>query len=139
MRDSLKFTFPRWSLIIAFALSVAIGRCHAQNQSSGMFGGTAGELMTDCRQVAALDRGDKTAMMAIERCSKYIVGVTDGIAVDKMAHPTDVFFCLPDRISDEELTRVVLKYGEDHPEKLHLTSAVFVVSALTEAYPCRTH
>lgn len=86
-----------------------------------------------------MDRGDKTAIHDVQRCSLFIVGFADGIAVAKTVHPADGFFCLPDRMSQEELTRVVLKYGDGHPEMLHLTAAVFVMKALGEAYPCSTH
>jgi hypothetical protein len=67
------------------------------------------------------------------------MGFADGIAVAKTVHPNDVFFCLPAPMTMEELTRVVVKYGNEHPEKLHMHAAIFVLDALTQAYPCRSH
>jgi hypothetical protein len=110
---------------------------NAQKQSPKFYSGTATELLVDCRRVAALDKGENEAVFDVQRCGSYLRGFADGISVAKIAHPQDVFFCLPTTISEDELTRVVVKYAEDHPEQLHVSAPVFVLSAYRRAYPCR--
>ncbi len=109
--------------------------CEGQKPQS-FYGGNALELMNDCRKVEMLDRGEQNAIFDVTRCGSYIEGVADGVSMAKTIHPGDVFFCLPEHISMEELTRVVAKYGNNHPEELHLLAILLVVNALKQAYPC---
>lgn len=45
-------------------------------------------------------------------------------------------FCMPRDISGKQSIRVVVKYLNDHPEKLHEYDALLAMSALKEAFPC---
>jgi Rap1a immunity proteins len=45
--------------------------------------------------------------------------------------------CLPERVSREQATRVVVRYFEMHPELLHLDGVGLVETALREAWPCK--
>jgi hypothetical protein len=45
--------------------------------------------------------------------------------------------CAPEGVSIKQDLRVVVKYLEDHPEKLHLHAAQLVMEALAKAFPCK--
>ncbi|MGB9202746.1 MAG: Rap1a/Tai family immunity protein [Terriglobales bacterium] len=44
--------------------------------------------------------------------------------------------CLPEGVGQEQFIRVILKYLDEHPEKLHLPAAQIVYDAANEAFPC---
>lgn len=46
-------------------------------------------------------------------------------------------FCIPSEVSLYQSQRVVEKYIESHPEKLHQVAWVTVHTALMEAFPCK--
>jgi hypothetical protein len=46
-------------------------------------------------------------------------------------------FCNPPSVKDRELRSIVVKYMNDHPEKLHLGQAELVVEAYKAAFPCK--
>ena len=75
-------------------------------------------------------------MVDLQACGSYIEGVVDAISADKIAHPNDVFFCVPKEATEEQFARIILKYSDNHPEKLHLSAVVLVIEALTSAFPC---
>ena len=45
-------------------------------------------------------------------------------------------FCIPENVNPAQLARVIVKYLENHPEKLHEEDIVLTVEALTQAFPC---
>ncbi len=46
-------------------------------------------------------------------------------------------FCYPETVAVHQLTRVVIRYLEQHPETLHLHPVLTVTQALREAFPCQ--
>ena len=46
-------------------------------------------------------------------------------------------FCYPETVAVQQLTRVVIRYLEQHPETLHLPPVLTVTEALREAFPCQ--
>lgn len=81
------------------------------------------------------------------RCIGYIAGLNSmqmimvawklpGLAVSD-DYKKDFLYCLPDNIEyTRQLTRVVVVYGKDHPENLHLEAGVFALMAFRHFYPC---
>jgi len=66
-------------------------------------------------------------------CFGYIEGVRMAISVY-----SPKVFCLPSGgITNGQAVRVVKKYLEDNPAKLHLDSFVLTVISFREAYPCK--
>ena len=49
----------------------------------------------------------------------------------------NALFCLPGAISNQQATRIVLRYLKDHPESLHLNVSILAIRAFNEAYPCK--
>ena len=50
--------------------------------------------------------------------------------------PNTKLECLPAGVGQEQFIRVILKYVDQHPEKLHLPAAQIVYDAANEAFPC---
>ncbi len=44
--------------------------------------------------------------------------------------------CLPAEVSNGQIVKVVVKYLDQHPEKLHLPAAQLIYNATNEAFPC---
>ena len=44
--------------------------------------------------------------------------------------------CLPEGVGQEQFIRVILKYIDQHPEKLHIPAAQIVYDAANAAFPC---
>jgi hypothetical protein len=44
--------------------------------------------------------------------------------------------CLPDGVSYDQIVRVVVKYLQSHPERLHRRGKGLAVEALSAAFPC---
>ena len=88
----------------------------------------------------AMARGDYVNGM---HCLGYVTGVADDhfscqlheasatAALDPTKH-----FCLPDGVTPNQTVRVVVKWLEDHPARLHESAVELVVSALKENFPC---
>lgn len=84
-------------------------------------------------------------------CAAYIKGFIEGHETtafllatrqygEKVARSkADTFrlFCYPQAAAVQQLTQVVIRYLEQHPEKLHLHPVHTVTDALTEAFPCQ--
>ena len=69
-------------------------------------------------------------------CWGYIAGVND----NQMSHVASGklrSYCLPQGVQFDQLAKVVRKYLEDNPAKLHLPGGILVISALEQAFPCR--
>ncbi len=52
--------------------------------------------------------------------------------------PNSRLECLPEGVGQEQFIRLILRYIERHPEKLHLPAAQIVYDAANEAFPCPT-
>ena len=45
--------------------------------------------------------------------------------------------CIPDGVTIHQATLIVMKYLDDHPEKLNLSGTGLIMFALRDAYPCK--
>jgi hypothetical protein len=78
--------------------------------------------------------GDTDYMMDTAFCIGYVVAIRDasqcGISVNGISSSTPKGAGLP------QLVKVVVKWFNDHPEKLHLSAETLVAWALYDAFPC---
>lgn len=114
----------RWFLLIV------IFACAASAKAQTFYGEGKGDsgniLMDDCSSE------DK---MAKYGCVEYIEGIVDGWMFSNANRPSEQI-CIPQEVIGSQLVKVVLKFGNDHPELLHLRSSEVVVFALSAAFPC---
>src|SRR5207247_1642598 len=68
-------------------------------------------------------------------CLSFISGVLDAEAYYAHAFHAKIPECIPSTATDTQLARVIVKYGNDHPEKLHLAAVDMLSAALVSAFP----
>ncbi len=71
--------------------------------------------------------------------SGFMTGVEaeTGLVIAKMGNKTPKMFCRPPNVEHGQVVRIVLKYIRNHPEESHQVMELIMVSALTEAFPCK--
>ena len=67
-------------------------------------------------------------------CDGYIIGVVDHM--EGFRSSTDLGICLPPNVTIDQVRAVIVKYLDNHPEKLHLPAIGLVSPAVIEAF-CR--
>ena len=70
-------------------------------------------------------------------CRRYLSGISD--AQDtfyRLEFLADRAFCIPDRITNERLREIFIKYANEHPQDLELVASGMAVNAFKIAYPC---
>ena len=69
-------------------------------------------------------------------CSSYLVGALD--MLDSLEATTDIpnLTCVPPDVTGQQMAKVIVKYGTDHPEQLHQQGSAFVLKAFGDAWPC---
>lgn len=73
-------------------------------------------------------------------CMGFIVGIVSEHDIWLSEVPTahgSLHFCIPPDVSNGQLVKVVKKYLEDNPGKLHLRVEFLVQKALSQAFPCK--
>jgi len=130
-------------------LTVSAASANAQvseaNVSSRL--GTAERLVAACKKVENLDANNMAAPSKehydIGLCSGFIMGVIDAETYraevfrsfgQKDVHPAE---CIPNAATVTQLAKVIVKYGEDHPNELHTAAIDFVHGALMSNFPCK--
>jgi hypothetical protein len=95
---------------------------------------TAEELVGLCKSVDANAQSDAAAL-----CLTYISGFTDGysVAMARFNHEKQSAFCPPQEVTRQQMAKVLVKYGGDHPNQLWTGGALFTAIALKDAYPCQ--
>lgn len=69
-------------------------------------------------------------------CIGYIFGLVDGSVLGSRGEQQRFVACIPAEAPIGELVKVVVKYGDDHPENLHKHSILFLKDALQHGFPC---
>jgi hypothetical protein len=129
------------SLISWLILFFPIGS-HAQDYVRVYLrGGNAEDLVNHCAGVVRMEGKDAPAKDApgLSYCFGYISGVVD------MRNTLNAFssssnaatFCVPDDASITQLAKIVVKYGNDHPEGLNRPALSFVTDALIQSFRCK--
>jgi hypothetical protein len=57
--------------------------------------------------------------------------------VRKMSDTAKKIYCMPKDVTDEQLTRVLIKYLETHPEQLNLAASQLIWMAYSNAWRCK--
>lgn len=107
----------------AFALACAILFC---SYSPGFSQQTGIGLFKDCTG----NQADKF------ECQAYFLGFFEGFIVSGSLQQNGI--CLPPAVSANQVRAISEKYFKDHPEELHLLSAVLIKKALRVAFACKS-
>jgi hypothetical protein len=102
--------------------------------------GTGEALLDQCKKVEHMDdyKVPKEDAAGVGLCLGFIRGMTD---CESLRKSIDSMFtqvmCIPQGVSDLQLAKIVVKYGNDHPKELHFPASSIVLNALTDAFPCK--
>ena len=70
-------------------------------------------------------------------CRRYLSGISDAQdSFYRLEFLADRAFCIPDRITNEQLREVFIKYADEHPQDLELVASGMAINAFRMAYPC---
>ena len=96
------------------------------------------DLMDACRNIKLTEAGGKGELAELNICVGYIMGVVDGSTWASGWNANHLFpICIPVEVTREQLVRIVLKYGNAHPDELHAHAQELVTSALLQTFPCK--
>lgn len=100
------------------------------------FGPSGEDLVEHCRQVVKLMKGEEGNDGDARACLSYLYGFADGGQLGAKGDHKLFPVCFPDGVDGGQMAKIVVKYGDDHPEKLHNGGMAIVFLALREAFPC---
>jgi len=103
------------------------------------------ELLKSCNALLnseqARRESDIAALASGLPCLYYTVGFMHGYAFGSRSAERGLnLFCLPENsenITGEQLARIIVKWAQEHPEKLHEGSPMVMLAALNTAFPCK--
>ena len=134
--------FNRGFSVVGIAIFLACFQNPAAFPQSAIDGNV---LLENCQAyVRVLDNpksiSDEDAINGAD-CSGYVTGVVDDHlrwqADDKSPADSARFFCLPYGVNPNEGIRVIAKWLEENPNRLHESAAGLVIDALRASFPCR--
>jgi hypothetical protein len=97
------------------------------------------ELLSKCSSTVKLLDNEKLSsseMQDAKWCSGYVNGIDDGIEIASATGNTAKLYCIPEGVTTGQAIRVLVKWLRNHPEKLH-QSRVLVVVSWADAFPCK--
>jgi hypothetical protein len=113
-------------LSVSVFMLVSVGVCSPQDMTRGNW------LLTSCQiAVKAHDDPSFTANKMESFQNGYCLGIIQGVTDASQ----DV--CPGEHVTYVQITRVVLKYLQDHPEQLDQHGSTLVYRALVKAFPCK--
>lgn len=99
---------------------------------------TNGDLLSRCEPYVTGRTSGK--QLEVSHCFGYVVGYAEGATMGALAvnggSIVNMAFCTPDTVTTDQMVRVIVRYLQQHPEQLHLSSAIGAEAALKEAFPC---
>jgi hypothetical protein len=102
--------------------------------AAGQEGTTGNNLLSYCAEALKAYDDRTTDDYAAGRCRAYIEGIA--MVSDYSDTPLYRRVCLPSQVTVGQAVRVVYKWLEDHPERLHERQGILVIAALRDAFPC---
>jgi len=107
-----------------------------------VYGGKAEDLVNECMAVDRMDPATGTVPVkdaqGIGLCFGYLSVVVDVHNVLNVESPNGGSYCIPENASITQLAKVVLKYGDDHPEILNQPAIGLVGFAFVQSFPCKS-
>src|SRR5258708_23119259 len=98
------------------------------------------QLLTKCKaaeQYFDHRKLDETGYLNAGECMGILGGVVATDNSYKKLTPSQSHVCLPASADAEQMVRVMVKWMNSHPEKLHLDPIQIIATGLIEAFPCK--
>lgn len=80
------------------------------------------------------NENDKSYTFELARCVSYISAIDDVGSCEQDVQGFN--WQSPSNVTRRQILKVVTKWLNDHPEKLHFAAPGLVAAALSEAFPC---
>ena len=109
------------AVVILLALTVPVS-AQGNPQSS------ANEMLSGCKGLISDKTPPLRDALRQGRCAGYVAG---------LVYARSVFLCVPEGATPEQGVRVVIKYIEARPERMHEPFGKLALEALEEAWPCK--
>ena len=96
-------------------------------------------LLRDCNNtIRALEGsgGSVETLASASFCIGYVTGILEMHAFSSLIEKMPPLFCLPDEMEFGQAIRVIVRYLQTHPERLHVPASAHVIEALRGAFPC---
>jgi hypothetical protein len=90
--------------------------------------GSANEMLSGCKGLISEKTPPLREALRQGRCAGYVAG---------LVYARSVFLCVPEGATPEQGVRVVIKYIEARPERMHEPFGKLALEALEEAWPCK--
>jgi hypothetical protein len=123
---------PKRNGIIYFLVLAAIlaSSFPASAKSGGIYIVNGNRLVEAMREYEKAERKDERTNYAdVARYQWFVMGVHDALSGE--------IFCSPEQVTLAQVTAVVAKYLNAHPEEWDQPASVLVTKALNRVFPCR--
>jgi hypothetical protein len=77
----------------------------------------------------------RTGSSELNFCFGYIEGIRDGLVWLAAAQKSKPSVAISERVTKEQLTNVIVKYVNEHPERRDRAAGLLVLIALKQAFP----
>lgn len=97
------------------------------------------KLLKECNQgVAYVDGGkEPESLLAVGRCMGVIQGTLDTLDLTHALLNSPKIVCLPSGgLQTIQIMKIVVKYLNEHPDRLHLNESGLISTALMVSFPC---
>jgi Rap1a immunity proteins len=97
-------------------------------------------LLTNCSVIEkSLDDINAEQRLALATCLSYIDGFREGFLVGATMGEVEkpLLLCLPEHVTSGQTARVIIRFLQNHPERLHQPAATLTYEALNKAFPCK--
>jgi hypothetical protein len=129
-----------FSLLLLLGTVLPLKAAFAQSPSDG------NALLHNCSLVVRMANGEDVNSpldnLNAGECMGLVRGIMDTMTLwQSVDHggPVDntaMHGCIPDSIKTIQGARIVVKYLNDHPERLHVPDTRLVLMAMVDAFPC---
>ncbi len=98
-------------------------------------------LLPMCQAGVEFEDGKKISdsrMVDATHCLDYLRGFLDGFTMGQLAPGATEVLCFPEGVNAGQMVRVVAKWFQDHPARLHEPAYGLVFTALRDAFSCQS-
>ncbi|AFY20781.1 Rap1a/Tai family immunity protein [Pseudomonas sp. UW4] len=120
-----------WIGVAALAGALASGSATAAPAATG------NELLQWCKNVLSNNEAESTSYTA-GYCTAVVATVGDLIKSINHDLGPKLQICVPGGVSNGQMVRVLVKYLEANPEKLHINATALTIFATQQAFPCKS-
>ncbi|MBN1577389.1 MAG: hypothetical protein JW913_12600 [Chitinispirillaceae bacterium] len=101
---------------------------------------TGNDLLRGCKYIVRSENGEELDGYEAVQVSfwlGYLSGHTDSKVVQEKFCSKIGPYCFPSKgVENQQIARIVIKYLEDNPEKLHYSARLLLGGALVKYFPC---